>query len=209
MINTKDLLAVLSFALLGTAQATTSTTTVGATTTYFDDFNNAPSLFTVTGGPLSGIVNSGSDDYLFLVNNGSASFSFTSGTPIASVDVSFWFSQNDTGASATFGSTTINLPDTTAGGTFLGAGQFALNNPGAGGNSNDAFNTSLSLTNLGAGTYSLTFAAPNLAQNLTGVKFDDVTIAVTAIPAVPEPSAYALMLIGLGAVAAVRRRATR
>ena len=206
MIKTHKLLAALSLTLLGTAHAATSTTTVGMTTTYFDDFNNAPSMFTISGGPLNRIVNSGSDDYLFLVNNGSASFSFTSGAPIASVDVSFFFSQNDTGATATFGSTTINLPDTTAGGTLAGAGQFTLNNPGAGGSIHDALNTTLSLTNLGAGTYTLTFAAPDLPQNLTGVKFDDVTIAVTTVP---EPSSYALMLIGLGALAVARRRAAR
>lgn len=203
------LVASAAMLLMAGAQATTSTSTAGLTTTYTDDFNNAASMFTVTGGGANGIVNAGADDFLLLINGGSASFSFVAAQPLTSLAVSFWYTQNDTGATASLATTTINLADTTSQGTLLGAAQFAGNNPGSstggtfGINNQDRFNTSLSFTNLGAGNYTLTFTAPSLAGNLTGVKIDDVTILATAVP---EPETYAMMIAGLGALGWMSRR---
>jgi hypothetical protein len=178
------------------AHATMQVSTSGATTTYSETFDGGSSF---TGG--TRIPGLGGDDFLFLNAAASAaSYTFTSASAIAALDLSFWYaSRNGQG-----GSVTLSTFNQTLGNTPGNVAQFGGNNPGpqTGGlfNNYDAY-FSQTLTNLAAGTYVLTFAKGAGAQQ--SFKLDDVKFTVTAVP---EPSTYALMFAGLGLVGWAARR---
>ena len=185
-------------ALAGTAaQATVTTSVVGNTTIYTENFNRGSSF-------TAGYFNApGADDYMWLnspIGAPSSSYSFSSAVDIASLTISMWYSASADPASGSL-----------VGGSFSNGQDFGntgsgllvlLNNPGADSNwfassrADQFFSTTWS--NLAAGTYSLNFAVAG-----GSLKVDDVTIAVTAVP---EPETYAMMLAGLGLIGAMARR---
>ena len=185
-------------ALAGTAaQATVTTSVVGNTTTYTENFNRGSSFS-------AGYFNApGSDDYMWLnspIGAPSSSYSFSSAVDIASLTISMWYSAYaDPASGSLVGGSFSNDQD------FGNTGSRLLvfaNNPGADSNwfassrADQFFSTTWS--NLAAGTYSLNFAVAG-----GSLKVDDVTIAVTAVP---EPETYAMMLAGLGLIGAMARR---
>ena len=83
------LLALMGGAACGGALANTNTSTIGSTTTYFENFNGGTDFNT------DAWVNTllSPDDYLWLTNgNSTASFSFQATEAIASLTLSFWYS---------------------------------------------------------------------------------------------------------------------
>lgn len=192
------LLAALFSASAG-ALANVSVSTSGSTTTYTENFNGGTSF---SAGRFDTPFSS--DDYLFLsVLAPSSSFSFTTAALLASLSLSFWYAVPGAGNGTVSiaGSGLMPLADTPG-----NALHYLLNNPGSSssgiGASYDAqFSTTLS--NLAAGSYSVTFA--KTAGLLTSLKVDDVRITTIAA-AVPEPETYALLLAGLGTIGCVVRR---
>src|ERR1700712_4139666 len=75
--------ATLTFAAVGTAQATVVKSVAGSATTYTETFNNNATSFSL------GEYNaaSTSDDYLWLTNSQKATWSFTSATALQSVTI--------------------------------------------------------------------------------------------------------------------------
>ena len=186
-------LAVMALAAVVSsgAMATVSTTTVGLTKTYTENFENGTSFSAGWFDPLVG------DDYLLLnVLKPSSSFTFSSAASLVSLSLSFWYSVpgNGNGSVSFAGSGPTALTDTPG-----SVAQYLLNNPGpvntGGFNAFDAqFTTTLS--NLTAGSYTVTFSTPGI---LTSLKVDDLTITAVAA-SVPEPDIALLMLAGLALV---------
>lgn len=116
------------------------------------------------------------------------------GTVAGSVyELSFWYSNR------------VNVPVASNGMSFdLGAGAvvlpaLALNNTG-----NNVWTHVTSLFTASAAQTTLTFAALGTSDSF-GTSLDDVRV-VGAVPAVPEPETYALLLAGLGSIGLVARR---
>ncbi len=66
---------------------------------------------------------------------------------------------------------------------------------------------SASIDNVAAGTHTIRFIGLNPRATDTTAFLDNIVMATTSIPAVPEPETYALMLAGLGLVGfSVRRK---
>jgi hypothetical protein len=192
--------ALLAVSASGGAHAIVVTTSNGAATTYTENFEGTRSG---TGGTL---IDAGNDDYLLLsALSPTASYTFTTGA-LASLQLSFWYS----GPGGNNGQVDLtgSLPGSpslhsTLGNTPGSALQYLGNNPGAATGGSGAFDSQFNATlyNLGAGTYTLSFArGPGRFNSL---KLDDIAVTVTPVP---EPNTYALMLGGLGAVAWVARR---
>lgn len=181
-------IAAMAIALSGVAaQATVTTSVIGNTTTYTENFNGGTSFSaSAFNAPFT------SDDYLLLTRPGTstASYSFSTLSAVQSLTVSFWYSATSTAASWS-----LSGPSQTLANTGLG---FVLNNPGPGGLPGADQHVSYTWNNLVAGHYTLAFAT-----NFGALKVDDVQVAVTAVP---EPETYAMMLAGLGLMASVARR---
>jgi hypothetical protein len=186
------------------AQATVTTSVVGNTTTYAENFNGGSSF-------TAGYFNApGADDYMWLnspVGAPSSSYSFSSAVDIASLTISMWYSAYADPASGSLMGGSFsngqNFNNTTGNsGPLAGTALVLANNPGADSNwlassrADQFFSTTWS--NLAAGTYSLNFAVAG-----GSLKIDDVRISVTAVP---EPETYAMMLAGLGLIGAIARR---
>jgi hypothetical protein len=183
----KQICGAVAIALSGVAaQATVTTSVLGDTTTYTENFNGGTSFS-------AGAFNAPtSDDYLWLSMPGSstASYSFSALTAVQSLTVSFWYSAVSTAASWS-----LSGPSNALGNTGLG---FLLNNPGPGGVQGVDQQVSYTWNNLSAGNYTLAFGT-----GLGSLKVDDVQISVTAVP---EPETYAMMLAGLGLMGTIVRR---
>lgn len=142
----------------------------------------------------------GGDTALALPDSSTATLSFSTGvTDIPALKVTFW-------ASTTFptpSSVDLTLTNTTSGSVFTATG-LSLNDvvPNTGPNPNpDGQELTWYFTGLGAntsGAYTLTF---NNVPQSAGFRIDDVSVS-----AVPEPSAYALSLLGIGALGVMARR---
>ena len=177
------------------ANATVVTTTSGLTTTYKENFNGGSSF---SAGWYDALLTN--DDYLWLtVLNPVSSFTFSSSRPLTSLSLSFWYSvPGDNNGQVEFANSgVVSLGDVPG-----NALQFLLNNPGpSSGGLGGAFDRAFfgSVSNLGAGTYTITFKTAG--HLLDGLKVDDLTIITTAVP---EPSSIAI--IGIGLLAAVRVR---
>ena len=184
----KQIIGAIAIALTGVAaQATVTTSVIGSTTTYTENFNGGTSFSAgAFNAPLT------SDDYLWLTLPGSstASYSFSTLSAVQSLTVSFWYSAVSAAASWS-----LSGPSQTLVNTGLG---FLVNNPGPGGVQGVDQQVSYTWNNLAAGNYTLAFAT-----SLGGLKVDDVQVSVTAVP---EPETYAMMLAGLGLMATVARR---
>jgi hypothetical protein len=195
----KSIMATVALAALtGTAMANVTVSTVGPVTTYSENFNGGTTFTSAWfDTPLSG------DDYLFVTALAeSSSYAFSSAVPLESLSLSFWYSVPGAGnGRVSIVSDTFALPDT-PGGVAL----YLLNNPGpqnsGGANPNDA-SFSTTLTNVAAGSYTVTFATNG--GLLESLKVDDVVITTVAAP-VPEPETYALMLGGTALIGWVARR---
>jgi len=196
------LAACLGAASLAPAHAIVQVDTTGLTTTYTETFDGGTSF---TGN--AWFDSPSSDDYLWLTNaNPTATYTFSSAVAIATLGLSFWYSVPNSDSGSVSLVTLTNLGDTPGNGL-----QFLANNPGAsaggllGTNNHDAF-FSNTLTDLAAGSYTLTFS--QLGGALNALKIDDVSISVTAVP---EPETYALMFAGLALVGFIanRRRPNR
>jgi len=177
------------------AQAIVQVNTTGLTTTYTENFNGGSSF---TGGAWFDTL-VGSDDYLWLSELApTASYTFSSAVNIASLVLDFWYSVPNGSSGAVTLATLTALGDTP--GNY---GQYFLNNPGPGNSGAGAFDSffSQTLTNLAAGSYTLTFS--QLGGGLNALKVDDVSLTVTAVP---EPETYALLLAGLGLMGFVASR---
>jgi hypothetical protein len=200
-MNLRKLVVVAALgAACSGAFANVSVSTVGSTTTYSENFNGGTSFdHAWFDAPFT------SDDHLFLsALSPSSTYTFSSAVALATLDLSFWYSVpgDGNGIVGIAGSAPNLLGDTP--GNVL---KYLLNNPGPGSSGAGAFDAYFStrLTDVGPGSYSVTFAtAGGLFDSL---KVDDVTI--TAIAAVPEPQTYALMMLGLGVLGAVSRRSKR
>ena len=183
----KQICGAVAIALSGVAaQATVTTSVLGDTTTYTENFNGGTSFS-------AGAFNAPtSDDYLWLSMPGSstASYSFSALTAVQSLTVSFWYSAVSTAASWS-----LSGPSNALGNTGLGC---LLNNPGPGGVQGVDQQVSYTWNNLSAGNYTLAFGT-----GLGSLKVDDVQISVTAVP---EPETYAMMLAGLGLMGTIVRR---
>jgi len=184
----KQIVGAVAVALTGmAAQANVTTSVLGNTTTYTENFNGGTSF---TAGAFNAPLTS--DDYLWLTlpGNSAASYSFSALSAVQSLTVSFWYS-----AASTAASWSLSGPSNGLGNTGLG---FLLNNPGPGGVQGVDQQVSYTWNNLSAGNYTLGFAT-----GLGGLKVDDVQISVTAVP---EPETYAMMLAGLGLIGTIARR---
>jgi hypothetical protein len=190
-LSKMPLAAAMSLSL-GAAQATVSVSTTGPVTTYTENFNGGTSFSSGWfNTPLSG------DDYLLLLGaSQSSSYSFTSALALSSLTLSFWYAVPDGGHGqvSVASSGLLGLPDAPGGVVAYG-----LANPGST-NAASAFFTT-TLNNVAAGVYTVTFSTPNVA--LRSMKVDDLQIMTTAVP---EPQAYALMLVAAAGLAAVGRR---
>jgi hypothetical protein len=211
------LAALCALAGAPAAQAFVVTTTVGDTTTYFEDFNGGTDFGGDAWTPES--PTHYTDNFISLgepypTQSGSISyFLFTSDVPIASLGLDFRYAGaletangtvslsrlEDNGSLSTYFLTTLG--DT--------PGSFRLSNLGLFFNGNDSGNDapfSLSLVNLPAGTHMLAFERiPPLASGdpLPQLRVDDVLLSVTAVP---EPGSLLTMCAGLVGLAAWRRR---
>lgn len=187
------------------AHATVVTTTVGATTTYTENFNGGSSF---SAGWFNTPFND--DDYLWLTALDSvSSFTFSSLTPLSNLSLSFWYSvPGSNNGEVTFANSgTVSLADTPG-----NAVQFLLNNPGSStGGIGGGFDSQFfgSLQNLGAGLYTISLSTAG--HLFDGLRVDDVVITATsaATAEVPEPGSLAVLGIGLLGVGIARRRAKR
>lgn len=188
----KQIVGAVAIALTGmAAQANVTTSVLGDTTTYTENFNGGTSFS-------AGAFNAPtSDDYLWLSVPGSstASYSFSALSAVQSLTVSFWYSALSTAASWSLTGPANPLANTNPG--FFGT-LFAANNPGPGGTIGADQQVSFTWNNLSAGNYTLAFGT-----GLGSLKVDDVQISVTAVP---EPETYAMMLAGLGLIGTIVRR---
>jgi len=174
------------------AQATVVVSTAGAVTTYTENFDGGTSF---SADWFDGQFSS--DDYLWLKGGSmSSSFTFTTASPLASLQLDFWYQAPADGlGTVSFGpSGDVGLLE-----TLGNLAQFALYNPGPSSPVSSSF--SGTVNNLPAGSYTITFATT--AGVLRALKVDDVVITATAVP---EPSGYLLMAAGLGLVGWLARR---
>lgn len=188
------LAVLLGCGALAGANATVAINTVGLVTTHSENFDGASSFM---GGAL---VDDGADDYLWLTRlSPTATYSFSSGVAIASLELSFWYS----GRTGQSGSVSLGSFSESLGNTPGTPQEWVFNNPGplsGGSDDHDKF-FSTTLNNLAAGNYMLSFSkATGRRQDM---KIDDVLMTVTVVP---EPQTYALMLAGLGVLGWVARK---
>jgi hypothetical protein len=207
------LAALCALAGAPAAQAFVVTTTVGDTTTYFEDFNGGTDFQGDAWTPIS--PTHFSDNFIELgVLGGSVSrFLFTSDVPIAALSLDFRYTGRletangtvslsrveDNGSLSTYFFTTL---DDTPGG-------FSRTNPGLNFDGSPSGNDapfSLILANLPAGTHLLSFdyivpLVPSVDP--PQVRVDDVLLSVTAVP---EPASLLTMCAGLVGLAARRRK---
>jgi hypothetical protein len=184
--------ALLTAAACGAASASVVVTTPSTGTTVLSENFNSSSSFS------AGWYNTlaSSDDYLWLSGIGVSSSSYQfSVSALDSLALSFNYTAFGNTSTVTLSGPTGETWNLSS--TGLG---FLLSNPGA---SNSY--TASTLSDLAAGTYTLTFSTSGL---LGGLKVDDVkitTIAAVSQP-VPEPETYALMLSGLAAIGFIAGR---
>lgn len=184
--------------------AALSTLVIGTTTTFLENFDGGPgNVNTFVGGTvLPALLNPG-DSYLALsVLTGSpASASFSIGNPIESLSFQFKY------VGLFVGSTVDGSFSVTGPSGALTSGNLTNNsvllNPGPAG----ATFSSATFSHLAAGIYTFTFAR-NTASVLNALNIDDFQLTVTSEPVqpIPEPSTYALMAVGLGALLLASRR---
>lgn len=196
IVTFKHIALASAFCAAGVAaQATVVVSTAGPVTTYTENFDGGTSFSAEWfDSQFSG------DDYLYLKGSSmTSSFTFTTAVPLAALQLDFWYQVPANGqAEVSFGpSGNVALLDTPG-----NAAQFLLYNPGPASPAASSF--SGTLTNLAAGSYTITFATT--AGVLRALKVDDVVITATAVP---EPSGYLLMAAGLGLVGWLARRRSR
>lgn len=181
----------------GAAQAQTSIT---------EDFNHGVSLVggsylgtnTVSGWVSTGAAGAASvgggnsanaDNFISLANGGALTYSFAL-TGTSDLDLSFWYTRSSSDSSFV---ASVTLTGQTP--IVLLRDGTNSNNPGADQNRTAQYGTSFS--GLAAGDYSLTFNYASTARDHSVFQFDDVAMAISAVP---EPQPYAMLLAGLGAV---------
>lgn len=184
--------------LPGLASATVTSSTVGNTTVYHDNFDHLSTAFSLSGGAFVFDTLFSTDDYLVVAGPvAQASVTVWVPNPLVSATISFWYaalSQGDGVASVNnlvYGVAPAGTDPVT----------FAVLNPGPGGSSADSYfeNT---WTDVAPGNYTFTFRTSG--QLLDAFKLDDVTL--TLVSKVPEPAGLALVLASLGAAGAMSRR---
>lgn len=197
------LAALLAGTALTGANATIVINTAGPVTTYSETFDSGSSF---TGGTLLPLFG---DRFLLLSSvSPLATFQFSTGAAMASLDLSFWYSAlggSDlpnhghvtlTGGALNYSADLNNTPGS--------AVQYGFNNPGPANSGFGAFDVQFmdNIAGLAANTqYTLSFSSA--AGHLSTLKFDDLSMNVTAVP---EPQTYALLLAGLGVVGWMARR---
>lgn len=195
------------------AQAFVNTTTVGSTTTYFEDFNGGTDFLGDAWTPIS--PTHFSDNFIELGGLGGREslFVFTSDAPISALRLAFRYAGaldsgnvtvslsliRDNGVTSTYFLST--LADT--------PGDFTDSNPGLNFNASESGKDApfdLMLTNLPAGRHLLAFEALfplAVGDPLPQLRVDDVVLSVTALP---EPGSALMLCAGLAGLATLRRR---
>lgn len=198
MINKLTKLACALAMLPGLAAATVTSSTVGNTTVYHDNFDHLSTSFSLSGGAFVWDTLFSTDDYLVVAGpSAQASVTVWVPNPLASATISFWYaalSQGDGVATANnlvYGVAPAGTNPAT----------FAVLNPGPGGSSADAYYEH-TWTDVAPGNYTFTFRTSG--QMLDAFKLDDVSL--TLVGKVPEPAGLALVLASLGAAGAMSRR---